>query len=160
MACASARHGGDRACSGSAVSPFLDQGRRAAPDAAVCARARGDGAMSARRLLVAIALLAAAPMAGAATRWNADASASRLVFTATQAGARFDGQFKKFTPQITFDPANLGGSRFVVDVVTGSADTQDKDRDETLASDDFFATGRWPSAHFETTSFTARSDGQ
>src|SRR4029453_3147713 len=68
--------------------------------------------------------------------------------------------FERFRRRIGFAPRTLGGSRFVVDVVTGSADTQDKDRDETLAGDDFFATGRWPTAHFETTGFRGRSDGK
>jgi polyisoprenoid-binding protein YceI len=96
----------------------------------------------------------------AATAWQADPAASRLLFTATQAGADFEGRFARFAPKIQFDPADLAGSRFDVEIDTRSADTQDQDRDTALASDDFFATGRWPSAHFVATSFAARGAGK
>jgi cytochrome b561 len=96
----------------------------------------------------------------AATAWRTDAAGSHLVFRAMQAGAEFEGQFKRFSPQIQFDPSDLAGSRFLVEIDTRSADTQDGDRDATLASADFFATDRWPSAHFETTAFAAKGAGK
>jgi len=49
-----------------------------------------------------------------------------------QAGAEFEGRFKRFTPEIRFDPADLAGSRFLVEIDTRSADTQDGDRDAAL----------------------------
>jgi polyisoprenoid-binding protein YceI len=104
--------------------------------------------------LVGALLLHLSGTASAATAWRAEPGESRLTFMATQAGAEFEGRFKRFTPQISFDPADLPGSRFVVEVDTRSADTQDGDRDAALASSDFFATDRWPTARFETTGFT------
>jgi polyisoprenoid-binding protein YceI len=77
-----------------------------------------------------------------------------------QAGAEFEGRFRRFAPQIQFDPADLAGSRFVVEIDTRSADTADGDRDAALASGDFFATDRWPTARFETTGFTAKGPGK
>ena len=96
----------------------------------------------------------------AATVWHTDLSNSRLAFRAMQAGAEFEGQFKRFSPQIQFDPSDLAGSRFEVEIDTRSADTQDGERDETLTGVDFFATDRWPSAHFEATGFAAKGAGK
>ena len=114
------------------------------------------GARTACALLLSLACVAAM----AATAWRTDPSASHLGFKARQAGAEFEGQFKRFTPQISFDPADLAGSRFVVEIDTRSADTQDGERDAALASNDFFATDRWPTARFETTGFTAKGKGR
>jgi cytochrome b561/polyisoprenoid-binding protein YceI len=114
--------------------------------------------------VVMLSLLAGGPLlAGgvqAAAAWHTDAAGSHLFFRATQAGAEFEGQFKRFSPQIQFDPSDLTGSRFVVEIDTGSADTQDGDRDSTLTGADFFATDRWPKAHFETTGFAAKGSGK
>jgi polyisoprenoid-binding protein YceI len=112
------------------------------------------------RTACALLLLLACVAATAATTWRTDPSASHLGFKATQAGAEFEGRFKHFDAQICFDPADLPGSRFLVKIDTKSADTQDGERDATLASGDFFATDRWPTARFETTGFTAKGGGQ
>lgn len=101
---------------------------------------------------LAALLLAAAP-SQAATAWTTDAAGSRLEFTATQAGGAFDGAFRRFRADITFDPADLDGSRFRVDIETASAETGEKDRDRTLAGSDFFAVERWPLARFEADRF-------
>jgi polyisoprenoid-binding protein YceI len=105
-------------------------------------------------------LLFASGALPAATAWRADPAASELAFMATQAGAEFEGRFKRFDPQIHFDPVDLPGSRFVVEIDTRSVDTQDGDRDAALASAEFFATDRWPTARFETTAFTAKAGGR
>jgi len=106
-----------------------------------------------------VAVLAAASPARAASAWLADPARSRLAFVATQAGGEFGGQFKHFTTDITFDPGDLPGSRFHVVVDTGSADTQDETRDRALVGEDFFASGRWPTATFDATRFTPLPDG-
>lgn len=105
-------------------------------------------------------LLAASATGHAATAWTTDAARSRLEFTATQAGGEFDGAFRHFRAEIAFDPADLPGSRFRVEVETASAATGDKDRDETLAGKDFFAAGRWPLARFEADRFVALGGGR
>jgi polyisoprenoid-binding protein YceI len=95
----------------------------------------------------------------AATTWTVDAAHSRLGFTCTLAGGTFDGTFHRFRPQIVFDPTDLAGSRFDVEVDTASADTQERDRDEALAGNDFFAVKRWPSARFVADRFEAAGPG-
>ena len=95
-----------------------------------------------------------------ATHWQVDAAQSRLAFSAVQAGARFDGRFARFEPNIDFDAAHPAAGRFVVSVDVASADTHDKERDETLRSKDFFDVARWPQARFESTAFTAAGNGK
>jgi len=119
----------------------------------ICAR------LSLRTLGLAAMLLAAGAAHGA-TVWVADTAASRLGFIGTLAGGTFDGRFHRFKPDIVFDPAYLAGSRFVVTIETGSADTQDADRDAILKGPEFFAVERWPAARFEATRFAPSGPGR
>jgi len=114
---------------------------------------------------VLAALLAAspAPAATASTQapaWTTVAASSSIEFTGTLAGGDFTGQFQRFVAAIAFDPANLAGSRFRVEIETGSANTADADRDVALASGDFFATDRWPKATYEASQFAATGPGR
>jgi polyisoprenoid-binding protein YceI len=118
-----------------AASGFAEQGFAAIGTAALGAAAHAAPGTDAQ-------------VTAAATSWIVDAARSRLSFTGTLAGGTFDGTFHRFRPQIVFDPAHLAGSRFDVEVDTASADTQEKDRDEALAGNDFFAVKRWPTARF------------
>lgn len=106
-----------------------------------------------------VAVLALASPARAATEWVTDPARSSLAFVATQAGGEFDGRFRRFNADIVFDPDDLAGSRFHVTIDTASADTQDETRDKALIGDEFFASGRWPTATFDATRFTALADG-
>jgi polyisoprenoid-binding protein YceI len=133
-------------------------------------RAPGGIKRVARASVAAAALLAsAAPIIGGAaapdtasppataSHWQVDAAHSELTFSAVQAGARFEGRFTRFEPVIDFGPRDLAASRFVVTVDLASADTRDKERDDTLRSPDFFNVARWPQARFESSSFAASS---
>jgi polyisoprenoid-binding protein YceI len=111
------------------------------------------------------ALLAATPAPAAtaptqATAWTTVAASSSIEFTGTLSGGDFTGQFQRFVAAIDFDPANLAGSGFRVEIETGSANTADADRDVALAGGDFFATGRWPKATYEASQFAATGPGQ
>jgi len=111
--------------------------------------------------LAGAALAAALAMpAQGATTWAMDPAHSQLAFTATATGGEFDGQFRRFRADISFDPADLASSRFHVEIETGSADTQDADRDAALAGKDFFASDRWPRATYEASRFVAMKDGR
>lgn len=106
------------------------------------------------------ALLLAAAGTHAATAWTTDPAQSRLEFTATLAGGDFDGAFRRFAAGIEFDPADLEGSRFRVEIDTASADTGDADRDLALKGADFFAVERWPGARFSADRFVALGNGR
>jgi polyisoprenoid-binding protein YceI len=96
----------------------------------------------------ALALAFAVAHAAIAAPRQADQSAGSLQFTATQAGAKFNGSFKRFKVTLDFDPANPAQGRLDVAVETASIDTQDEERDEVLRSPDFFWAEKYPQAEF------------
>ena len=109
-------------------------------------------------LAAALSLALVAWPVSAATPWTVDAAASRLTFTAVQAGGQFTGRFTHFDAEIAFDGASLSGSRFAVHVATASADTHDEQRDTILRGPDFFWSEAHPQAVFVTDEFAA-ADG-
>lgn len=109
-------------------------------------------------LLLGAAL--AVPAAARGADWQADPAASSLEFSGAAEGEAFTGRFKQFTPLIRFDPADLGGSRFEVDIDLASADTQNAERDETLRGSDFFSVARFPRASYLATAFRDLGGGR
>jgi polyisoprenoid-binding protein YceI len=112
------------------------------------------------RFIVSVALLGwcvvCPPSVGlAATPWQVDRERSRLVFVPSVAGGEFEGRFKSFDAAISFDPADLAGSHFTVDLDLAAAETGDAERDAALMGPDFFAVNRWPRARFTATRFKA-----
>ncbi|HKQ82049.1 MAG TPA: YceI family protein [Steroidobacteraceae bacterium] len=89
-------------------------------------------------------------------QWQAAAPQSRLTFNAVQAGAEFQGQFKQFTANVTFDPAKPTECQFDVTIATTSVDTQDAERDDTLKSADLFDAKRFPQSRYLSKGCTAR----
>jgi polyisoprenoid-binding protein YceI len=104
--------------------------------------------------VIACSLLAA--LALAATSWRMEPKESALTFVGNQAGADFEGAFRKFTAQIAFDPAQLAQSRFDVTIDLASVDTRDSERDDILRGPDLFAVQQHPTAHYAAEKFTAR----
>jgi polyisoprenoid-binding protein YceI len=87
----------------------------------------------------------------AAPTWAIDAAQSRIGFSTRWAGETVSGQFRQWSGDIRFDPANLGASKAVVLVQTGSARTGVKEPDENLGGGDWFDARRFPTARYETT---------
>ena len=96
----------------------------------------------------------------AATQWKTDPAQSTLKFSGVQAGAPFEGAFQKFSANIQFDPQDVTTSRFDVTVDLKSANSKDKDRDETLQGPDFFDVKRWPTGHYLADKFTDKGGGK
>ena len=113
--------------------------------------------MHARFSLVAAPLLAlglaVSAVQAAVPTWVVDPGASKLGFTGKFSGAAFNGQFRRWSAQIAFDPKALAASKVVVSVDAGSATTGDPDRDQALPTDDWFAAGKFPKAVFTTQAF-------
>ena len=80
---------------------------------------------------------------------------STLGFTGSFQGEAFEGRFGKFSPQIRFDPAKLGQSRFDVRIDLGTADTRNEERDSTLRGAEFFDSRKQPEARYVATRFRA-----
>ncbi len=110
-------------------------------------------------LTVLLLLLSSLPLAAVAKDWQVDAAQSTLGFRGDYQGEAFDGVSKRFEAKISYDDADLATAKFDVGVDLSSVDTQSSERDETLASSDFFDTGNHPKAHFVTQSFAKAADG-
>ena len=107
-----------------------------------------------RLLLLALLL----PAAAFARDWQVDAAKSTLSFKGTYQNEGFDGRFRKFEATIAYDAADPTKSKFDVTVDLTSVDTGSSERDDTLATADFFDTSKTPKAHFVTESFAKNGD--
>jgi polyisoprenoid-binding protein YceI len=99
-----------------------------------------------------------APAAGAAAHY-VQAAGSNLGFTFEQAGAQSNGSFKQFATTFDYDEKNLAASKLSVKVQIGSLDTQDKDRDSTLASADMFDVQKYATATYTAGSLAKGANG-
>lgn len=112
------------------------------------------------RFLARLAFMFAAALtlgiAIAATQWVTQPTQSKISFVGTQAGAEFEGVFKKFTADIKFDPKDLATSRFDVKIDVNSVDTKDGERDDTMKTADLFDVKRFPHSTYVADKFTAK----
>jgi polyisoprenoid-binding protein YceI len=108
------------------------------------------------RALAALLLLSPAALAGPL---QADGAAGTLEFSATQAGAKFTGAFRRFHVKLDFDPAKPASGSLDVTVETASIDTRDGERDGILKSPDFFWVEKYPEASFHATRFERAGAG-
>lgn len=100
----------------------------------------------------------AAP-AAAASHYTLDPAKSSLEFTFLQAGAKNTGRFPRFAVTLDCTGADPAGGRLEVTVEVAALDTGDKDRDDTLRSDELFAVGKFPQAHFLATRIVKTAAG-
>jgi len=99
-----------------------------------------------------------APAAGAVAHY-VQATGSSLGFTFEQVGAQSNGAFKQFATTLDYDEKNLAASKLSVKVQIGSLDTQDKDRDSTLASADLFDVQKYATATYTAASLVKGANG-
>lgn len=90
----------------------------------------------------------------AADIWVIDYSNSSIVFEAEQAGAKFTGKFNSWETQIAIDLNNPGSGSIETKIELASVSTQDVERDETLASQEFFSTALFPTSSFRAQNFS------
>lgn len=107
-----------------------------------------------------LAALSTCAFSASASDWQADPARSTLGFSGAIEGEAFSGQFKQFKPVIQFDPAQLDSARFDVEITLSSADSANAERDETLQGEDFFASARFPSAHYRASQFRQTAEGR
>ncbi len=85
------------------------------------------------------------PVAAFARDWNVDMAKSGLGFDGIYQGGAFAGKFAH--------------AKFDVTVQLASVDTGSGERDQTLATSEFFDTAKFPQAHFVTNAFNRGADG-
>lgn len=95
-----------------------------------------------------------------AAHFTQAAGTGSLAFFFMQGGAENHGSFKQFATELNYDPKNSAAGSLKVTVQTASLDTQDKDRNDTLAGADLFDVKKYPTAQYTANSFAKRADGQ
>jgi len=98
---------------------------------------------------LAIALAFALPVAAQAVEFNqVQADKSAIHFTYKQMGVAVDGKFKRFSSQISFDPAKPTAGRAAFDVELASVDTGAPEGDDEVAGKPWFNSKAFPTARF------------
>ena len=101
-----------------------------------------------------LTLLLLAGFPAAAVDWRADLAQSKLAFRGQASGEAFDGVFHRYTPKIAFDAAQPAAIAIDVEIDLASVDSRNAERDETLATDEFFALAGNPTARFSASGCT------
>ena len=102
-----------------------------------------------KKLILAFALSAALPFAANAGEYNqVQADKSAINFTYKQMGVAVDGKFKRFSSQLSFDPAKPAAARASFDVELASVDTGAPEGDDEVAGKPWFNTKAFPTAKF------------
>ena len=92
----------------------------------------------------------AATSLGAAVAAHAqvDAAKSTVIATSKQMAVPVDGKFKKFTAQISFDPANPAAGTANISLDTSSYDLGDDEYNKQVRGKEWFDAKTYPSATF------------
>lgn len=116
--------------------------------------------MNCLRLAGMALLLTAASGHAEETCYRGDAESGALEFRGAVEGSGFTGRFEEFTVEYCISDGEPGSGRIRVSVETGSADTENRDRDEELLGDDFFQVEQHPRATWTSESIRRESEGE
>jgi len=101
------------------------------------------------KVFVVFATLALSISAASASCWQGSAESGQLRFSGAVEDEKFNGKFGEFEVEVCRpDGTDWEASEWTVSVATGSADTRNRDRDETLLGRFFFAVDDFPSARW------------
>src|SRR5882724_3486184 len=106
-----------------------------------------------------MASMARAADAAPVAHYTLDQAKSTLEFQFVQAGAQNKGKISRFPVTLDFSPDNPASSKLDVVVETGSLDTGDKERDDSLKVADLLAVAKFPQARFTSTQITKTANG-
>lgn len=113
------------------------------------------------RILIALVLVIAAPIAASADTWKIDPGHSTVGFTVRHMTiSSVGGQFDKFAGTITAkgnDPASIS---IDVTIDTASIDTRSSDRDADLKSANFLDVAKYPTMTFKSKKIEAADAGK
>ena len=111
-------------------------------------------------ILALLVLLIPATALATVPKWQIIPSESSITFTGIQNDAPASGKFKKFTGEISFDPAQLNVSKVRIVIDMNSVSTSYSDFTSTLLTSDWFNVKSFPQAIFEATDFTKISENK
>ena len=106
-------------------------------------------------LAILLSGLALTSVVEAADYTSIQADKSSLNFIYKQMGVPIDGNFKKFTALLNFDPAKPATGKASFDLDISSIDAGSDDANDEVSAKDWFNTKAYPRAKFESTSFKA-----
>ncbi|MEW5707315.1 YceI family protein [Pelomicrobium sp.] len=101
--------------------------------------------------IVMAGLLAATALAQAFQ--EVDYAKSWVRFAGKQMGVPAEGEFRRFTARVRFDPARLDQARAEVEIDVASAAVGDPEGDAELKRKAWFDVGQYPTARFVSTAF-------
>ncbi|HEX6733409.1 MAG TPA: YceI family protein [Azonexus sp.] len=102
-----------------------------------------------KRLALTTALALGYALSAQAVEYSqVQADKSSVAFVYKQMGVAVDGRFKKFSSQLSFDPAKPTAGKAVIDVDLASVDTGAAEGDEEVAGKPWFNTKVFPTARF------------
>lgn len=104
-------------------------------------------------------VLAAALPAGAQHLYKIDTAHSSAQFSVVHlAISKVNGEFRKVSGTVYFDPANPANDKIDAVVDTTTVSTREDKRDDHLKSDAFFDVAKYPTMTFKSTSATKQGD--
>lgn len=108
------------------------------------------------RLLTTLALATMlVPAAQAAVFSQVLPDRSSIEFSYSQMGVPMDGRFRRFSSQLSFDPAQPAAAKVAIDVDLASIDTGTPELDTEAAGKDWFNLASFPTARFVATGVKA-----
>jgi polyisoprenoid-binding protein YceI len=109
-----------------------------------------------KRFLLTIVAASALPLTAQAIEFNqVQGDKSTLNFTYSQMGVSMNGKFKKFSSQLSFDPAKPAAAKTTIDVDLNSVDAGSSEADDEIVGKQWFNVKAFPTARFESSSFKA-----
>lgn len=107
-----------------------------------------------KKLFAVLFVLASFATLSAQTVWTFDKAHTTIGFHVTHLViSEVDGKFQSFDGKVVADGENFEGASIEFTADAASVDTDNKDRDNHLKSDDFFAAEKYPKLTFKSKSF-------
>lgn len=115
--------------------------------------------MATKRLIPLAVLALAGAVQADETCYTGGDETGTLEFTAVQDGSRFTGGFADFDVKYCWSDGDPAAGSISVTVRPASAATDNRDRDQTLESPEFFAVDEYPESTWKSTAIEADGDG-
>lgn len=92
--------------------------------------------------------------------WKLDKAHTSVNFDVKHFFSTVNGSFNDFDGTFKFHPEDLKNSKFSFTIPVKSINTNNRERDNHLRSDDFFDASRYPDIKFESTSFEKKGENK
>jgi polyisoprenoid-binding protein YceI len=102
-------------------------------------------------ILLVLLLFIAGPVSATPMEWDIDPVHSSVFFDVKHTFATVRGQFDDFSGKILIDPENHSNSTIDMEVKVASINTNNRQRDNHLRSEDFFSVKKYSAMTFKTT---------